>query len=192
MIPFAEVAHIIAASPKGPRNDEDNAASLATYENLILLCPTCHTIVDKAPDTFPLPMLTTWKRDHVQLIAEAVGAVEYPDRVSARLAIEPLLDENRTVFQQYGPQNEYRLDPESEFANVWKRKLLSKILPNNRKLLLMLDANRNLLSDEERGVVESFRQHVDDLEARHLANPKSIQGRRFPKEMNKVLEGTLN
>ena len=188
-IQFAEIAHIIAASPKGPRGDGNSAVALAAYENLILLCPTCHTIIDKAPDEFLPSMLTAWKWDHVQRIAETFGVVEYPDRALASLAIEPLLDENRAIFELYGPDNEYRLNPESEYADVWKRKLLSKILPNNRRLLLILDANRSLLLDEERGLVESFRQHVDDLEARHLAKPRSIQGRRFPEGMNKVLKG---
>ena len=189
VIQFAEVAHIIATSPKGPRADTESNVALAAYENLILLCPTCHTIVDKAPDKFPPSMLIAWKQGHVQRIAETFGAVEYPDRASARLAIEPLLAENRAIFEYYGPDNEYRLNPESEYADVWKRKLLSKILPNNRKLLLILDANRIHLSDKERSVVESFRQHVDDLEARHLVKPKSIQGQRFPVGMTKVLKG---
>ena len=189
MVHFAEIAHIIAASPIGPRGAGDSDAALATYENLILLCPNCHVIVDKAPDEFPQSLLITWKDDHVRRISETFGAVKYPDRSMARLAIEPLLEENRTIFNQYGPENDYRQNPESEYADVWKRKVLTKILPNNRKLLLVIDANHCIVRDNERPVVELFRQHVDDLEARHLANPKSMLGSRFPEGMNELLIG---
>ncbi len=185
-IHFAEIAHIISASPMGPRGAGESGAALATFENLILLCPNCHVIVDKAHEEYPQSMLTAWKADHVSRISGIFGAIKYPDRRTARVAIEPFLDENRAIFRQYGPENDYSQNPESEYADIWKRKVLKKILPNNRKLLLTIDANRHHLRNNERSVVESFRQHVDDLESRHLARPKSIQGSRFPEEMNEL------
>ena len=66
-------------------------------------------------------MIREWKRKHVERINSLFGAVEYPDRASARKAIEPALTENRAVFDQYGPNNDYRQDPESEFAKVWQQ-----------------------------------------------------------------------
>ena len=188
-IHFAEMAHIIAASPIGPRGDEKGLVTSDYYENLILLCPTCHTMIDKAPDEFPDGTVIGWKREHSRRIEEVFAAVEYPNRASVRHAIEPLLDENRAIFVEYGPHNEYRMLAESESAAVWRRKMLSTIIPNNRKLLLILDRNRRHLREEERQVVEAFRQHVDDLEARHVLKPRSITGRRFPVRMNSVLKG---
>lgn len=44
---IGEMAHVIAKSDKGPRGIE--GISDNTYKNLILLCPNCHRIIDKAP-----------------------------------------------------------------------------------------------------------------------------------------------
>jgi hypothetical protein len=72
------------------------------------------------------------------------------------------------VFNQYGPLNNYRYDPESEIAKVWQRKIREIILPNNRKILVLLDANHRHLEEPETRMLEAFRQHVDDLEAKHI------------------------
>src|SRR5205823_1712220 len=44
---IGEMAHLIARSIKGPRGEGPLAESARdTYENHILLCPTCHTEID--------------------------------------------------------------------------------------------------------------------------------------------------
>lgn len=185
---IGEMAHIVAAADDGPRarprlSKEERGA----YANLILLCPTCHTIVDKAPLQYPDRDLIGWKQQHRERIARLFGAVEYADRPSVRRAVSPILDENAFVFRTWGPDQDYRYNPESELADVWKRKVLSVILPNNRKLLNILDNNRRHLNAMERQILEAFRQHVDDLERRHLGAERVGVGSRFPEGMNGLL-----
>ncbi|MFI5352640.1 MAG: hypothetical protein ACHQZS_06710 [Candidatus Binatales bacterium] len=190
---IAEMAHVFAARNKGPRaNVELTEEERGAYENLILLCPTCHTIVDKAPEDFPDDVLAEWKRSHAERVAAAFGAVEYGSRQAARQAIEPALAENRVIFDEYGPENEYKFDPESELAKVWQRKVRSRILPNNRKVLAILDANRRHLRGDEPSTLEEFRQHVDDLEAKHLGEGATAVGRRFPHGMRAILTERSN
>jgi hypothetical protein len=186
---LAEMAHIVAASDDGPRADTSlSEAERGAYENLILLCPTCHTRIDKAPDAFPTAMVLQWKRDHKQRIADLFGVREYPARAQARAVIEPLLVENRAIFDLYGPHNEdSQFNPESDLPPHWKRKLLAKVIPNNRRLLRIVDANRVHLTHEERQTFELFRQHVDDLEARHLGEPRLSSGIQFPPAMEHLL-----
>jgi hypothetical protein len=187
-IHIAEMAHIFAASDTGPRARVDlTEEERGAFKNLILLCPSCHTLIDKAPDAYPDAKILEWKRAHYEKIARAFGAVEYQDRASARRAVEPLLTANRGIFDQFGPHNEYRENPESELAEVWQRKMLSHILPNNRKILAIADANRTLLDAEEHRTVERFRQHVDDLEQRHLGSGGAV-GSTFPSEMADIFE----
>nr|WP_306798052.1 SAVED domain-containing protein [Pectobacterium carotovorum] len=55
---WGEVAHILPASPKGPRgrddHDETKAESLTSdTANLMLLCPTCHDKIDRDADGYP-------------------------------------------------------------------------------------------------------------------------------------------
>jgi hypothetical protein len=192
-IHIAEMAHVFAANNSGPRaNVELTEEERGAYENLILLCPSCHSIIDKAPEDFPDDMLVEWKRSHFERIAAAFGAVEYGSRQAAREAIEPALAENSLIFDEYGPENEYRFDPESELARVWQRKVLSRVLPNNRKVLAILDANRSHLRGHELVTLEQFRQHIDDMEARHLGERVTAVGRRFPDGMQAILAESSN
>jgi len=187
-IHVAEMAHVVAARDEGPRaNVRYTDAERASYDNLILLCPRCHSIVDKAPEEYPDTTLLEWKRAHKARIAEAFGAVRYETRADARHAINSLLTQNKAIWENYGPDLEYRFDPESELADAWQRKVREAILPNNRKVLAIVDANRRLLSTEEQEVLEAFRQHLDDFEARHVGDGREGAGARFPVAMDRLL-----
>ncbi len=57
-------AHIIAASPQGPRQSQDIAQeSINDVSNGILLCEDHHTLIDNNPDDYPIETLRTWKRN---------------------------------------------------------------------------------------------------------------------------------
>lgn len=83
--------------------------------------------------------------------------------------------------------NDYRHDPESEVAKVWQRKIRAIILPNNRKVLTILDANRRHLSQPEANTLEAFRQHIDDLEAKHVGEGSGDVASRYPAAMSHIL-----
>lgn len=62
---LGEAAHIIAEREDGPRGT--NILDLSerdSYFNLILLCPTCHTAVDKDPGAYPPEKLHMLKAQH--------------------------------------------------------------------------------------------------------------------------------
>jgi hypothetical protein len=182
------MAHIFAAAEKGPRaNSALSEAERGAFDNLILLCANCHTMVDKAPDAFPDSMMLGWKRDHAKKLTAVFGVTEFADRAAARAAIAQLLDENRATFERYGPHIEAARNPESGAAETWRRKMLTKILPNSNRVLAQLDANRALLRDDERAAVEDFRHHIDDLEALHIGGVHE-DASRFPDAMQTILE----
>jgi hypothetical protein len=63
--PFGEAAHIVAEKAGGPRGDDglpDYARN--NYLNLMLLCPNCHTKIDKAPEDFSVKRLLQLKSEH--------------------------------------------------------------------------------------------------------------------------------
>ncbi len=185
-IHIAEMAHVFSASDEGPRADTRlSEAERGAYENLLLLCPTCHTKVDKAEKEFPDSLILKWKQQHKNKIRELFGVVEYRTRQDARSGIEPLLAENRMIFEKYGPETAERYNPESDMPTIWKRKIITKLLPNNRQLLRILDRNRSYLREDELRTLELFRQHVDDFEAKHLEESSS-SGMRFPAEFSKI------
>ncbi len=184
----AEMAHVFAASEGGPRADPSlSEAQRGSLGNLILLCANCHTMVDKAPDAFPDDIMLRWKREHAAKLATLFSVVEHADRATLRRAIEPLLAENRFIFERYGPHVEAARDPESGAAEQWRRKLLTRILPNNNRVLATLTANRHLLDGGERETLELLRQHIDDLEAVHVCGAKE-DASRYPSGMIGMLE----
>ena len=61
----AHVCHIYASSKNGPRgNPELTEKYLNSLQNLILLCPYHHKIVDDQHETYTVEMLMEWKRAH--------------------------------------------------------------------------------------------------------------------------------
>lgn len=56
------IAHIVGHSDDGPRGDPSFPRDqLDSYENWILLCPTCHALVDAQPNTYTVDSLKTVK-----------------------------------------------------------------------------------------------------------------------------------
>jgi hypothetical protein len=186
-IHIAEMAHVFAANDHGPRaNTALNESERGVFENLILLCSLCHTIVDKAPAVYTDNVILGWKRAHAEKLRTVFGVTNFNKRGDALAAIDGLLRENRQIFDDYGPHIEDAKNPESGAAERWKRKVLQKIIPNNRKVLSQLDANRRLLHQDELVTLEKFRQHVDDLEARHIEGCQEGASR-FPEGMLAIL-----
>ncbi|MDP2131136.1 MAG: hypothetical protein U1E13_03165 [Methylophilaceae bacterium] len=187
MIHIAEMAHVFAATDGGPRsNPKLSLDERGAFENLILLCVACHTIIDKAPNEYPDHLILNWKSSHAAKLIGLFGSVEYENRQNAYNAIESLMIENKSIFDGYGPRAEAAWNPESGVAERWKRKVLTKVIPNNRRILATLDVNRRLLSEAERGTVEAFRQHIDDLEARHIEG-FSDGASQYPQGMTNIL-----
>lgn len=187
-IHIAEMAHVFAAIDGGPRtNPELSQKERGAFENLIMLCANCHTMVDKAPAAFPNKMILNWKREHANKLQGLFGAVKFCDRASARQAVEPLLIQDYAIFKQYGPHIDAANNPESGAAEQWKRKMLTRILPNSRRMLAILDANFHLLEDDEKATLEEFRQHIDDLEAFHIEGINE-DASRFPADFVKILK----
>jgi hypothetical protein len=61
---FAEMAHIIGARESGPRGNKLSLLLQTDIENLMLLCPECHKLVDGDTPRYTVELLKEWKRDH--------------------------------------------------------------------------------------------------------------------------------
>lgn len=182
---LAEVAHIVAASDDGPRGDpEVSTPELVGFSNLILLCPTCHTIVDRAPQHFPVELLTAWKADHEDRLRATLGVRVMETRPAARVELIRLMSQNRSVFEQYGPGSPASAHPES--AATWLREVREVILPNNTRISALLAANAHLLDEHEHAVVGRFDAHRRGIEARHLGIDVGVTSPQFPTELESL------
>lgn len=67
-------AHIVSTQPNGPRHRVLPLEERDAYDNLILLCPDDHVVVDKRPDAFTEEALRDLKRNHEDWAARQPGA----------------------------------------------------------------------------------------------------------------------
>lgn len=183
-----EMAHIIAASPKGPRaNSAINPSALALERNLILLCLICHKVVDSQEAAYPVDLLRSWKSSHEERISGAFGVRSFDRREEVRSVLEPYFRSNRATFEAFGPDSESSWNPLSDAVDVWRVRVREVIVPNNRMILRILDSNVHLLSSVEVAVLEKFRIHVEEFERKHAFGATSSAVPRFPEEMNQIL-----
>lgn len=81
---FAEMAHIWAFSPGGPRGaDDDRGDQIHSLDNLMLLCPACHKLVDDHPDEYPVAVLRRHKKAHEDRVFQLTDT--RPDRHTVAL-----------------------------------------------------------------------------------------------------------
>lgn len=184
-VKLAEVAHIVAASDDGPRGDEEIATpELVAFENLILLCPNCHTIVDRAPKEYSVATLQSWKAAHESRLRALLSIRVFDTRAETRTELLRTLAQNRSAWEQYGPESEAGATPEG--SATWLRQVQEVILPNNSRLSALLEANAHLLRAPEHKVVAEFDTHRRGLEDRHLGVDVGVAAPRFPIEVENL------
>jgi hypothetical protein len=68
---FGQLSHIEAISPGGPRYNP-RSESAFTHENLILLCPNHHHIIDREPHIYTTAWLKKARNDHYLRVERAL------------------------------------------------------------------------------------------------------------------------
>jgi hypothetical protein len=187
-VTVADMAHIIAGSSSGPRGDaalteEDRAVS----GNLLVLCPSCHRLVDAAPDRYPPDVLVRWKEDHREQVRRLMSVPRVKTRRELRELLDPLLTQNKALHQGLGPES--RHDPAAEWdaADMWRREVKKTIIPNNRRVAALLEMNTHLLRDDEKAIASDFQVHLVGLEYNHLSGDRTASASRFPPAMERIL-----
>lgn len=184
-VKLAQVAHIVAASDDGPRGDADaDTPMLVAFDNLILLCPNCHTIVDRAPDEFTVAVLLGWKAEHEGRLRQLLSVRIFHTRAEARTELLRLLAQNKAAWERYGPGSEPAATPEG--SRTWLQQVQEVILPNNTRVSTMLQGNAHLLTAEEHRAVAEFDTHRRGLEDRHFGVDVGVAAPRFPPGMENV------
>lgn len=179
-----EMAHIIARSPYGARGIPEGGPD--TYDNLILLCPTCHTTIDKAPaGEFPPTVLHRWKQEHEADILRYGSAQRFTVLGELKAFIAWVLAENHALWRELGPRSEIaETDPGSNLYRVWELRKLDTLIPNNTKIITVIQANQDLLDQEAQQSFLKFKIHAEAFEANQYGrlDPYPL----FPPEFSKV------
>lgn len=80
---LGEICHICAVRPDGPRYDPaQSAADRHGYENLILLCPNHHKVIDDDPEAYTVERVLKMKAEHESRAASLHStAIEHATRL---------------------------------------------------------------------------------------------------------------
>mgnify|MGYP000198919003 CR=1 FL=1 len=166
---IAEKAHIVPHC-----ETEDNS-----FENLILLCPNCHTNFDKN-FAFDAEEVQTWKSKRQEQLSK-VFAKRLNSFKALEEVVKPILEENKTIYENYYLKEHKKLWDKSE----------EKILLNNNKLKLLLENNKHLIQHSDLEgysnleVVNEFLLHIDEFSETRKDDEK-IRSALFPREINSL------
>jgi hypothetical protein len=84
---FAEMAHIVAFKPDGPRGRSGaRPVDISDVRNLMLLCPTCHKLIDDHPGDYTREALEKYKTSHEKRIRHVTALG--PDRKTEVLILK--------------------------------------------------------------------------------------------------------
>ena len=145
LFPFdSTVAHKAHIEPYRIGNDN-------SFENLIILCPNCHSLVDQQPADEVQSRLRQWKTDRNREIRArfSVRCASFSDLAQA---VTPLLRRNRQIFVSYGPNADHA--EASDRHELWEF-FENELIANNERLVVMLSQNKELLHIENQAIVES-------------------------------------
>lgn len=71
---FAQFAHIIAFSGRGPRGrSRSRTRPIHDVSNLMLLCPACHKLIDDNPDEYPVQLLGSYKSEQERRVRQVMS-----------------------------------------------------------------------------------------------------------------------
>jgi len=189
VVTLGQVAHVVSAGGDGPRSNLTAGEHfLTSFDNLIVLCLLCHHIVDDSEEDYPVGVLTRWKDERKQRIRAALRVQRYDTRAAARDELSRVLQHNHAIFVNYGPHSAAADDPFSDAVDTWRREAIERIVPNNRRIVELLDVNRHLLRPEEAQVVAQYRVHADAFEARHLFGVITASAPQYPPATDHLLE----
>jgi hypothetical protein len=109
--------------------------------------------------------LRRWKADHEKAIREAGSSVKFDDVAKLNSAVTRLLQESHHIWKSFGPKSDIASsDPGSNASETWGLRKLDAIIPNNSRIVNMVQNNLDLLSDKQYEAFLSFKSHAAAFE----------------------------
>jgi hypothetical protein len=181
-----EEAHIVSKKKGGPRySDPLPMDRRDLVANLILLCNTCHKIVDDQAGTYPADLLRQMKADHEQWVKETLGQGDpvkrkddliyssYVDEWAERSEVEKWDDWSSGMLSNGRPCLSVERSKRLEELVPW---LLGRVWPGRYPELEAAFQNfRRVLSD----LLNTFHEHAEEVANRTQLstvgyNPKNV------------------
>ena len=156
---IAEQAHIV------PYNKtQDN-----TFENLVILCPNCHTTFDKV-NGFDINNIKNWRKIRQEEVEKYFNK-KYSSFEELEENIVPLLNENREIYENYFLGGN---------KSLWE-KFEYRLLFNNEKIKNILEKNMGLIQKNRdpdysnQAIVSKFISHIREFSATRNSKERNRQ-----------------
>ena len=166
---IGEMAHIKGNRPGSNRHDPTQSQDdRDDYKNLILLCPTHHTEIDKPENEklYSIEVLYEMKKEHENFISNRLNTMVIDSLEDLKDHISIYLSENHQAWEHYGPlsENARKFPNDESIYALWITERLSTIVPNNRTIEKLLQDNRYFIPRKNQNLVSKFIQHVESYE----------------------------
>ncbi len=196
LVSLADIAHIIGAGKTGPRSEHELARVIQKdgLSNLIMLCLDCHKTVDELEHKFSVEEMQLWKTRHFQRIQATFVVPTFSDEQDLLKEVNDLLDENRFIFETYGPFSKFALTGNSDDTiKIWKRRCLDTILPNNQRIIDIFEKNKRSFAYPWAAYRQmlSYKMHADSFRENCLFDEKVNDYKLFPQEFDYYVKSKL-
>ncbi len=153
---LGEIAHIHGKKPRSPRYRVDMTDDERDhYNNLIYLCPNCHTKIDKHEEDYPAKHLFKIKQVHEEWVMtqldQSVSEVAFHELETAANALLSGKHSSENDFQVISPEN----------------KIKRNKLTNTSRIYISMGLSR---SDEVARFIANMTTHVDAKFSERLKN----------------------
>lgn len=195
-VSIANVAHIIGVGSNGPRSDHMLADFIEknNISNLIMLCLNCHKIIDELEKRYSVEEIKAWKTNHSERISAFFSTPNIISEERILQEINDLLEENKLIFDEYGPFSKQATEGVSGDAQkIWRRRCLDTILRNNEKIVALIERNkRNFVYPWElyRQMLK-YKIHADSFKENCLFEDKVNDYKLFPLEFDHFVKCKL-
>lgn len=196
LVSLADTAHIIGAGKTGPRSEHELAGVIQKdgFSNLIMLCLDCHKIVDELEHKFSVEEIKLWKTRHFQRIQATFAVPTFSNEQELLKEVHDILDENRFIFETYGPFSKSAIVGDSgDTVKIWRRRCLDTILPNNQRIVDIFEKNKRNFAypwDAYRQML-SYKMHADSFRENCLFDEKVNDYKLFPPEFDYYVKSKL-
>ncbi|MBP0021423.1 MAG: nucleotidyltransferase domain-containing protein [Cyanobacteria bacterium SBLK] len=195
-VTIAEVAHIIGAGRSGPRSEHTLAQFIDKngINNLIILCLECHKVIDALEEQYSVGEIIKWKNQHSEKISALFQIPKITDENKILQEVNDLLEENKLIFDEYGPFSKKAIESSSgDVQKIWKKKCLETILPNNQKIIDLIHHNKNNFKYpwELYRQMLRYKIHVESFKENCFIEQKFNDYKRFPLEFSYFVKDKL-
>ena len=109
---FGELCHVVGDSPNGPRGGKESKAMAKDINNIVLMCPACHKIIDSDTEKYTIEIVKGMKKRHEDRIRLVTGiahdkkshVVTYYSKIGEHLPDFSFNTISSVLFPEYFPE----------------------------------------------------------------------------------------